>query len=213
MLQQPAQHNQQPPSSETTTHHDDNEDDFEDQLAGYNPGQKKTVNEYLSLDADDESLRIWKESLGVHAAQAIDANGGDGSNVDLLQLALEVQGRPDVVVDLAQLSEEDLKARSFTIKEGVEYRIKVRFRVRFGILAGLKYLQVVKRMGVVVDKTTEMVGSYAAQADPIEVRFAAEEAPSGMLARGRYEVRSRFVDDDQFVHREFRWAFEIKKDW
>lgn len=43
-----------------------------------------------------------------------------------------------------------------------------------------------------VDKLEEMIGSYGPRAEPYEKRFAQEEAPSGMLARGGTNVvRSR----------------------
>lgn len=49
-----------------TDHHD--EDDFAPtQTAGYKPGEKKTMEEYQNLDAQDESLNKWKESLGLKA--------------------------------------------------------------------------------------------------------------------------------------------------
>lgn len=35
-----------------------------------------------------------------------------------------------------------------TIKEGVEYSVGIKFRVKSEIVSGLKYLQVVKRAGV-----------------------------------------------------------------
>lgn len=41
----------------------------------------------------------------------------------------------------------------------------------------------------------------------------AETAPSGMLARGHYTAVSKFVDDDNHVHLQFKWSFDIKKDW
>ncbi|KAF9080247.1 hypothetical protein BGX23_002409 [Mortierella sp. AD031] len=196
-----------------SNHHDD--DDFgPSQTTGYKVGQKKSLNEYQNLDADDEALRRWKESLGV-------ANTGvskldDPHNVVVLQLALEVAGRPDVILDLTK-SEEELKKHSFTIKEGVEYRLKVLFKVQHEVVSGLKYLHVVKRHGVrgKFDKTEEMIGSYAAKPDVIEKKasFLAEEAPSGMLARGHYEAKSKFVDDDGTVHKEWSWSFDIKKDW
>lgn len=40
-----------------------------------------------------------------------------------------------------------------------------------------------------------------------------ETAPSGMLARGHYTAVSKFVDDDNHVHLQFKWSFDIKKDW
>ncbi|KAF8977405.1 hypothetical protein BGZ46_007414 [Entomortierella lignicola] len=181
------------------------DDDFgPSEETGYKPGQKKTLDEYKQLDADDEALNRWKESL-VGA-------GDDPHNVVVLQLALEVAGRPDVVLDLTK-SDEELKKHSFTIKEGVEYRVKVLFKVQHSLVSGLKYKQVVKRSGIRVDKMDDMIGSYAAKPDIIEKKFALEEAPTGMLARGHYEVKSKFVDDDNTVHREWAWSFDIKKDW
>lgn len=48
-------------------HHED--DDFAPtQTAGYKPGEKKTMEEYRNLDAQDESLNKWKESLGLKDA-------------------------------------------------------------------------------------------------------------------------------------------------
>ncbi|KAG0228722.1 hypothetical protein BGW42_002014 [Actinomortierella wolfii] len=188
--------------------HDD--DDLNPTMtAGYKVGEKKTIDEYNQLDANDESLRRWKESLGI--ANAV-AGGNDPHNVQVLQLALEVAGRPDVVLDLTQ-PDEELRKHPFTIKEGVEYRMKVTFRVNNSIVSGLKYLQVVKRKGIRVDKLEEMIGSYAAQAEPYTKKFQLDEAPSGLLSRGSYDVKSKFVDDDGTVHREWSWSFEIKKDW
>lgn len=38
--------------------------------AGYKPGEKKSIQEYAMLDAQDESLRRWKESLGISSDAA-----------------------------------------------------------------------------------------------------------------------------------------------
>ncbi|KAI9234386.1 hypothetical protein MVEG_09465 [Podila verticillata NRRL 6337] len=192
-----------------SNHHDD--DDFAPTMtAGYKPGEKKSVNELQNLDAHDESLVRWKQSLGISSSGVSKLD--DPNNVAVLQLALEVAGRPDVILDLTK-SETELKNHSFTIKEGVEYRLKVLFRVQHEVVSGLKYMQVVKRKGIRVDKSEEMIGSYAAQATPYEKKFLSEEAPSGMLARGHYEATSKFVDDDGTVHKQWSWSFDIKKDW
>ncbi|KAG0049065.1 hypothetical protein BGZ83_006072 [Gryganskiella cystojenkinii] len=211
------------------SHHHDDDEDFGNNT-GYKVGQKKSLAEYNSLDAGDESLNRWKASLGV--AKVDVSKLDDPHNVVVLQLCLEVAGRPDVVLDLTQ-SEEALKQHSFTIKEGVEYRLKVLFKVQHEVVSGLKYRHVIKRGPITVDKTEEMIGSYAAQVAPIEKKasfeelkdadskkaylrkqkFATEEAPSGMMARGHYEARSKFVDDDGTVHKAWNWSFDIKKDW
>jgi Rho GDP-dissociation inhibitor len=109
-----------------------------------------------------------------------------------------------------------LKKKPFTIKEGCEYQMKATFVVQHQVLSGLKYIQVLKRHGVRVNKDQEMIGSYppSTTGKPIyEKKFAKEEAPSGMLARGHYDAVSRFVDDDDVTHLEFEWSFDIGKDW
>lgn len=182
---------------------------------GYNPGQKKALDEYAKLDANDESLAKWKASLGITA----NTTGGSTGKplVDILELALEVAGRDDVVLDLSKEGQlEELSKKTFTIKEGAEYRMRVKFRVREDIISGLRYLQLVKRKGIKVDKRDEMMGSYGPNtpSQPFyEKKFALEEAPSGMLFRGTYDVLSRFMDDDQNLYLEFKWTFEIKKTW
>lgn len=63
------------------------------------------------------------------------------------------------------------------------------YRIQHEVVSGLKYLQVVKRKGIRVDKTEEMIGSYGPNVEPYEKKFQLEEAPSGMLARGHYEAK------------------------
>ncbi len=49
----------------------DQEEDFApSQTTGYKVGEKKTLEELAQLDAQDESLRKWKESLGLKAGAA-----------------------------------------------------------------------------------------------------------------------------------------------
>ncbi|KAJ9067306.1 rho GDP dissociation inhibitor [Entomophthora muscae] len=178
---------------------------------GYRVGEKKTVEELQQLDAHDESLQKWKESLGLGK---VAGPADDPRKVVVMQLALEVDGRPDVVLDLT--SPESIKAfedKSVVIKEDIEYRLKIKFKVQHEVISGLKYIQVIKRMGVKVDKQEEMLGSYGPSEEPYEKTFPSEQSPSGMLYRGIYQVKSRFIDDDLNVHLEWPWQFEIKKNW
>lgn len=104
---------------------------------------------------------------------------------------------------------QNLEKSSLTIKEGIEYRLKVSFKIQHDVVSGLKYLHVVKRGGIRVDKMQEMVGSYGPSPGKTRVyhlsearimewpnsvesytkKFPLEEAPSGMLARGHYHVK------------------------
>lgn len=183
---------------------------------GYKLGEKKTVDEYAKLDAEDEALNRWKASLGIGADASI-GDPNDKRPVVILELALEVEGRPDVVIELEQPGAlEALTGKPFTIKEKAQYSMRVKFRVQHEVISGLRYLQRVKRKGVTVDKSEEMMGSFAPNtlSTPVyEKKFAKEEAPSGMLFRGHYEVLSRFMDDDHRNYLQFEWSFDIKKSW
>lgn len=64
-----------------------------------------------------------------------------------------------------------------------------------------------------VDKMSHMVGSYPPKVTIQSYTTPYEEAPSGMLARGTYSVKSLFTDDDKNEHLKWDWTFEIKKDW
>ena len=61
---------------------------------------------------------------------------------------------------------------------------------------------------MIVDRMEEMLGSYA-PGKSNEKKFPLEEAPSGMLARGKYEARSKFTDDDGHSYLDFTWSFEV----
>lgn len=105
-----------------------------------------------------------------------------------------------------------LKNNPITIKEGVDYHVSISFSVGAEMLLGLRYIHVVKRAGVKLDKMEEMIGSYGPRAEPYERSFSQEEAPSGMLARsGSYSVRSRVLDDDGNVYADWSWSFKVRR--
>ncbi|WVQ95018.1 hypothetical protein IAU59_002110 [Kwoniella sp. CBS 9459] len=180
---------------------------------GYRVGQSKTVAELAALDQEDESLQRWKASLGLGTA----GGSGGSKKVILKTLFLQSPTLPkQITIDLTQSPAElaKLKKEPLTIKEGVEYSVGITFTVENEIVSGLKYLQVVKRAGLTVDKTEAMLGSYGPQEAAYTKVFASEESPSGMLARsGGYVVRSRVIDDDKHVWLDFEWGFKLGKEW
>merc|ERR1711936_183206 len=162
------------------------------------------IDELTLLDKDDESLQKYKAALlggAVAGSGAIVVEPDDPRKVIVKKLSLVVEGRDDVTIDLT----EDLKvikSKSFTLKEGVKFRIKIDFIV-----------QKTYRAGIPVDKMTHMVGSYAPKEEAHSYLTPAEDAPSGMLKRGTYNVHSLFTDDDKNEHLKWEWSIEIKKDW
>jgi len=194
------------------------EDDLQaSETEGFKVGEKKTMEEYAKLDQEDESLNRWKASLGLSSAPPIAVDPKDVRKCVIKALALEVEGRPDIIVDLtAPGSVEALKRKPFTIKEGARFRMKANFVVQHEVLSGLKYIQVVKRKGIRVSRDEEMIGSFAPntqQTPQYEKKFEPEEAPSGMIARGHYDAVVKFVDDDKQEHLNFEWSFDIAKEW
>lgn len=184
------------------------------QTAGYQIGQKKTLEEYAELDKDDESLAKWKASLGVGTGAS---NASAGPRIEMISLSLVAESRAagPIVLDLSNPTElAALKKNPVTIKEGSEYAVELKFKVDGAIVSGLKYIQVVRRAGMTVDKLESMIGSYGPSPEPVRKRFVAEESPSGMLARsGSYAVRSRVIDDDKHIYVDFEWGFKLAKEW
>jgi len=194
-------------------------DDEGEGTPGYKISKKVDMNTIMTMDAEDESLRKYKEALLGKALSTEVAPTDDPRRVVVKEMRVIVKDRPDgdIVYDLAQRgAEEKLKDNPFTLKEKCEYKIQVSFKVQHEIVAGLKFINLVYRKGVRVAKEEEMLGSFPPQADPHLVVFPRhgwEEAPNGMLYRGSYKGRHKFVDDDGQTHLEYEYSFNIKKDW
>ena len=195
------------------------DDEAAEGTPGYKISKKVDMGTIMQMDAEDESLRKYKEALLGKALAGDVAPSDDPRRVVIKEMRVIVKDRPggDIVYDLAQKgSEEKLKDTPFTLKEQCEYKIQVSFKIQHEIVAGLKFVNMVYRKGVRVAKEEEMLGSFPPQSDPHVVVFPRhgwEEAPSGMLSRGSYKGRHKFVDDDGQTHLEYEYAFAIKKDW
>lgn len=185
---------------------------IDEEQENYKAPPQKTIDELLNMDQEDESLRKYKEALLGSQADKIIIDANNPKNVIVKKLALMVEGRDDMVLDLSgDLTQ--LKKQAFTIKEGVQYKIRIEFFVQREIVHGLKYVQKTYRMGVPVDKMTHMVGSYPPKAEIHCYVTPIEEAPSGMLTRGEYTVTSLFTDDDKTEHLAWTWSLKVEKDW
>uniref|UniRef100_A0A2K5DIR6 Rho GDP-dissociation inhibitor 1 n=1 Tax=Aotus nancymaae TaxID=37293 RepID=A0A2K5DIR6_AOTNA len=140
------------------------ENEEDEHSVNYKPPAQKSIQEIQELDKDDESLRKYKEALLGRVAVSADPNV------------------PNVVVTGLTLVCRSFKKQSFVLKEGVEYRIKISFRVNREIVSGMKYIQHTYRKGVKIDKTDYMVGSYGPRAEEYEFLTPVEEAPKGPIS-------------------------------
>lgn len=193
--------------------HGEHGDEELEETPGYQPPAPKSVEEILQSDANDESLRKYKESLlGTTNPVGLEVFPNDPRRVIVTKLGLVVDGRTDVELDLTG-DLEKLKESSFIIQEGCHYQLKIYFYVQREIVTGLKYIQTSHRAGVRVDKSSFMVGSYGPKPELQSFTTPKEEAPTGMIARGTYHVKSLFTDDDKVEHLKWEWKLEIKKDW
>ncbi|KAM3503867.1 hypothetical protein MY11210_008566 [Beauveria gryllotalpidicola] len=194
-----------------------NDDTMPEETQGYKLSQpKQSLAEYEKMDAGDESLQRYKQSLGLGGGRDL-SDPSDPRVCVILSLTMDSPGRDPVTIDLSQPgSESSLKNKPFKIKEGAKFTMSAQFKVQHEILSGLHYVQVVKRKGIRVSKDSEMIGSYAPNTEnqaTYTKKFQEEEAPSGMLLRGHYDAVSSFVDDDKKTHLQFEWSFDIAKDW
>ncbi|KAK3091832.1 hypothetical protein FSP39_022995 [Pinctada imbricata] len=183
----------------------------EEENVNYKAPAKVSLDELKEKDKEDESLEKYKAQLLGAAKDKIEPPFPDNpANVIVKAMALVVEGRENVELDLTG----DLtKLKSITMKEGTSYRIQIQFYVQRDIVAGLRYNHKVSRKGIPVDKNNVMVGSYGPKQEAQSYTTSAEEAPSGMIARGTYTIKSKFTDDDKNVYREWEWKLDIKKDW
>ncbi|KAK4070760.1 hypothetical protein Trihar35433_5227 [Trichoderma harzianum] len=194
--------------------HDD--DTMPEETQGYKLSQpKQSLAEYNQMDAGDESLQRYKQSLGLGGGKDI-SDPSDPRVCIIIGLTMDSPGRPPVRLELENPKDREKLEKGFKIKEGVKFTMSAEFKVQHEILSGLHYVQVIKRQKIRVSKDSEMIGSYAPNTEnqpTYTKKFHEEEAPSGMLARGKYDAVSSFVDDDKKKHLEFGWKFEIVKDW
>lgn len=175
----------------------------------YKAPAKKSVNEILKTDADDESLIRYKEQL--LGAQDKTEFWPGKPDVIIRKMSVQVEGRPDLEINLED--ESQLKDMKFIIKEGAKYRIMLTFNVQREIVSGLKFVNTVTRKSIKVGKDQYMLGSYGPKLECHTWRSPEEDFPSGMLARGSYLSKSVFTDDDKNEILKWEWKFDIKKDW
>ncbi|KAD7117415.1 hypothetical protein E3N88_04683 [Mikania micrantha] len=186
------------------------DDDEEDVQGKIQIGPRRTLKEQYEADKDDESLMRWKEQL----LGAVDMNSVAETldpEVKILSLAIVSPGRDDLLLQIPDNGK--IKGTWFTLKEGSHYAIKFTFQVRNNIVSGLKYKNTVWKTGLRVEKTKEMIGTFSPQQEPYTHEIHEDITPSGILARGSYSAKTKFIDDDNKCYLELNYTFDIRKDW
>nr|GMD51313.1 rho GDP-dissociation inhibitor 1-like [Ipomoea batatas]GME17701.1 rho GDP-dissociation inhibitor 1-like [Ipomoea batatas] len=172
-------------------------------------GPKCSIKEHLEMDKDDESLRRWKEQLLGSVEINPEAQEPD---VKVLSLTIISAGRGDIALQIPE-NGRNPEGLWFTLKEGSKYRLRFAIKVSNEIVCGLKYINYVWKTGIKVDSSKEMLGTFSPQVEPYIHEMPEETTPSGMLARGTYCARTKFIDDDKKVYLDITYTFDIQKEW
>ncbi|WAQ96634.1 GDIR1-like protein [Mya arenaria] len=175
----------------------------------YKPPAEKTIDEIAKTDAEDESLRKYKEQLLGNIEERV-FWPNDPNKVILRKMSIVCDGRPDKEIDLGDKGQ--LKDMKFYVKEGAKYRIMITFNVQREIVAGLRFTNRISK-GPFKNKEEYMVGSYGPKKEVHEYKSPEETFPGGLGLRGEYKVKSLFTDDDKNEILAWEWKLEIKKDW
>ncbi|XP_077412753.1 rho GDP-dissociation inhibitor 3 isoform X2 [Vanacampus margaritifer] len=184
------------------------EEEEDDRNLNYNPPAQKTLREIQDLDKDDESLVKYKQTLLGTRPMMADFSGPNIQVTKLTLLFDEPSGPATINLTDVTMAKE----KTFALKEGVKYRLKIHFKVNKEIVAGLKYHHVSFRKGVKLDKVSYMMGSFCPRENEHEFVFPADETPQGLVSRGLYQIKSHFTDDDKNTYSDWDWNLDIKKD-
>ncbi|CAN9505212.1 unnamed protein product [Ophioblennius macclurei] len=185
------------------------EEEDDEQNLNYNPPARKSLQEIQELDKDDESLVKYKQTLLGPETIMADLTG---PNVKVTRLTLLCDDAPEsITMDLTG-DLNALKEKTFSLPEGLKYRLKIHFQVKREIVSGLKYRHVAYRKGVRMNKAVCMVGSYGPRADEQDFLCPLDETPKGTMSRGQYHIKSCFVDDDKNVYLSWEWILNVSKD-
>lgn len=178
----------------------------------YKAPAKVDIATLKTMDDDDESLKKYKDQL-LKGSENIKDEGGPNVLVKALVVSFpEDPDQKDIELDLTG-DLKKLKDTPIVVKDGASYNLTLKFRVQREIVSGLKFHYKLYRKGINVDTQSYMVGSFGPSADPTSCLLCHDNAPSGMVARGLYIAKSKFIDDDDNCHLQCEWALKIKKGW
>lgn len=174
-----------------------------------------TVEEIMSKDADDEALQKYKASLlGDTAATDPNAKHVEIHALHLIPGAAGADTPAPIMINLR--TPEDVERAASEVKQvkaGADFRLQVTFKVQREIVLGLKLMRFVYKHGIRVAKDEFMIGSFPPNGEVQQILCPVETVPSGIMAKGTYKAKCRFIDFDKNVHLECVYKFKIAGDW
>eukprot|EP00735_Rhodelphis_limneticus_P001131 TRINITY_DN11692_c0_g1::TRINITY_DN11692_c0_g1_i1::g.17510::m.17510 TRINITY_DN11692_c0_g1::TRINITY_DN11692_c0_g1_i1::g.17510 ORF type:complete len:199 (+),score=53.46,sp/Q95UQ1/GDIR1_DICDI/36.99/1e-30,Rho_GDI/PF02115.12/3.9e-36 TRINITY_DN11692_c0_g1_i1:72-599(+) len=164
----------------------------------------------------DPAMIAYLKSLGIDPDYV--APKDDSRRVVISEFHFIFKDHQPVVMKFA--TDEDIKnakKQVIILKEGCEYKLHIKFRVQHNVVPGFKIENTISKLGKTLDKDVEMLGSYPPSNEfkglDIPSKGDWHEAPSGIMSRGEYKSRMRFLDDDAVCHLDFEYTVKIAKDW
>jgi len=175
------------------------------------------INVYQKLhEENDPALRQYLISLGIDPNYVPPEN--DERRVVIQEFSI-IFSDHDQPITLRLENAEDVagaKDHPFIVKEGCHFKVRVIFKVQHDVLLGFQIHNTISKGGVKIAKDKEMLGTYPPKNDAQTCdvpRNGWNEAPKGILGRGEYKSKMRFMDDDGACHLEFDYILKIAKNW
>lgn len=182
-------------------------------MSNYQTNQKVlSIKEILDKDSEDESLKRYKESLGLLKAANIKSN--DSRRIVIKAFGVEFSKKEHSTIIRKLELEEDikkLKEDPISIKQGVFIRLVVTFRVNNEMVNLLKFHNTLKK-GIISHTEEFVMGSYAASDTDIVYKTEYFEAPSGIFGRGIFNCSTKFMESNANLL-EIQYKLKITKDW
>jgi len=166
-------------------------------------------------EKNDPAMIAYLKQLGIDPNYVPPKD--DPRRVVINEFAVVFKDHPEHVLKFNKA--EDLleaKKKPIIVKEGAEFKIRISFRVQHNVVLGLKIINTVSKLGKTLTKDEEMLGTYPPKNEfqQLEIpRLEWTEAPSGMMLRGDYKAKIKFIDDDNRTHLEFEYVLKIAKEW
>lgn len=177
----------------------------------FNKDAPKNVNDIMSRDKEDESLKRYKEQL-LGSAATKEEDSSDPRKVILTDFIVILKDGKELSFNL----ENSVEGIKFELNEGCEYKIKFGFKVKHEIVSGLQvdFKAWKKLLKLAGNKEHVVMGSYGPKVEKQWFEFPRHEyldAPKGMVGRGEYKGILELTDVDKAKHSEVKFAFKITK--